>query len=483
MFLNYVITDSNMIKSFDPLEADDNDNMPVMRMLYTTPLEINEKGIIVSNVFEKFEYDESINQISFKFRPGLFFEDGTPITLKDVLVSILRMAYFRPCFPVLRDIIGIQAWANEKKGLSTSPKGIVVEDNVITIKLTKSHRNPLFRFCLELFSIIPVRYLNLLTGEMTSASPPASGYYRIEKKSETEITFLKRDLPRAVQEVVYNKINFKFLSIDEAVSVLNCPRTIVVSSETNFVCSKRRNEIDSRQMQWTPSSFFAFLAYNPNLEPFNSQETRSYFSMRTRQALKESNLGFTVESSIFTNILPGYLSSIELEQEDGELSRLFEGKIFKLYKFSNSKMEPLFNAIIQAARALKMELKIISDPPVDCLIDDFLEGEYNLVFANSCFWELDPVGDLSMFFSKNLHKLLSFSWCEKELYEKLEILEDEIESKMIDLKMIEINKWINQRSLVSPIIHFKRLYLTSPDIRSLDIPAITVPTAWQLHLK
>lgn len=145
-------------------------------------------------------------------------------------------------------------------------------------------------------------------------------------------------------------------------------------------------------------------------------------------------------------------------------------------------MKPLFDAITKTARFLKMDVQITPDPPVQNFIDDFLSGEYNLIFANSGFWAQDPIGDISMLFSKNLHKLLSFNWSDDNLYKRLENLENELQPKKIEQMMKDINKYINEKSLISPIIHFKKLYLTSTDIKSLNIPrAITVPAPWQLY--
>lgn len=353
---------------------------------------------------------------------------------------------------------------------------------MITIKLTKSHVNPLFRFCLELFSIIPERCIDPMTGEMTCTIPPASGYFKIDQKSKSEIVFFKRELPRSAQKVDYNKITFKYLSLDEACTSLNNRQTVVVSSEINFAISECKKTIDPKQLHWTPSSYFGFITYNPTFEPFNTQEKRNYFSSKVRNTLKESNPDFAVESSMFTTILPGYLSPDELGKEKNDYSKYFEGKTFKIYQFSNSKMKPLFDAITKTARFLKMDVQITPDPPVQNFIDDFLSGEYNLIFANSGFWAQDPIGDISMLFSKNLHKLLSFNWSDDNLYKRLENLENELQPKKIEQMMKDINKYINEKSLISPIIHFKKLYLTSTDIKSLNIPqAITVPAPWQLY--
>ena len=52
--MDFIITETKMIESFDPLNADKTINLPAMRMLYATPLQINRDNKLISLVLEKF---------------------------------------------------------------------------------------------------------------------------------------------------------------------------------------------------------------------------------------------------------------------------------------------------------------------------------------------------------------------------------------------------------------------------------------------
>jgi hypothetical protein len=50
----YIITESERPYSLDPLLADIWDNLPVARMIYATPVEVNNDGSLSSKVLESF---------------------------------------------------------------------------------------------------------------------------------------------------------------------------------------------------------------------------------------------------------------------------------------------------------------------------------------------------------------------------------------------------------------------------------------------
>ncbi|MDZ4084208.1 MAG: hypothetical protein U1E10_14790, partial [Bdellovibrionales bacterium] len=52
----YVITETGIFSSLDPLDADVTSNLPVARMIYATPLETSETNQLTSRVLESFRY-------------------------------------------------------------------------------------------------------------------------------------------------------------------------------------------------------------------------------------------------------------------------------------------------------------------------------------------------------------------------------------------------------------------------------------------
>lgn len=151
---HYVITETSTATSLDPLDADNTPNLPVARMIYATPLETTEQSQLTSTVLESFKYDRPSKTILWVVKENLKFDDGTPLTTDDVAFAVARMAYSRPKFPVIEHISGLEVWSKSKQALTSLPPGITIKDRQIQIKLDQDVEHPLFRFCLELFSII-----------------------------------------------------------------------------------------------------------------------------------------------------------------------------------------------------------------------------------------------------------------------------------------------------------------------------------------
>ena len=188
----YIITETDVPTSYDPLEADQTQNLPVARMIYHTPLEIDASDTISSQVLESFGYDKKTKTIKWTVKRNLTFNDGTPLTTDDVVLSIKRMLLTRPQFPVIESIEGKDQWLKEENPLTKIPFGIKVAGNEITISLTKDYPHPLFRFCLELFSIIPKKCVDLKSDKLTCDRPPESGRFAIVEKKDKSILFSSR---------------------------------------------------------------------------------------------------------------------------------------------------------------------------------------------------------------------------------------------------------------------------------------------------
>ena len=150
----YIITETDKHTSLDPLDADLTHNLPVARMIYATPLEIDASDSITSLVLESFNYDRTSKTITWVVKKGLKFSDGTSMTADDVAFSVTRMLHARPKFPVIENIDGVSEWLKGSAPLSAEPSGIKIDGQKITIKLTKDSPHPLFRFCLR-FTMLP----------------------------------------------------------------------------------------------------------------------------------------------------------------------------------------------------------------------------------------------------------------------------------------------------------------------------------------
>ena len=76
------------------------------------------------------------------------------------------MARNRPTFPVIRYIKGIEEWSKSPDAYNLELPGLKKSQNEILIEFSESTSNPLFRFCLELFSIIPEKCIDKVTDKL-----------------------------------------------------------------------------------------------------------------------------------------------------------------------------------------------------------------------------------------------------------------------------------------------------------------------------
>jgi len=484
MNLNYIITETIAPDSFDPLLADKSNNILMMRMLYFTPIQINSANELISNVLERFEYNPQTFTITLTPKKNIgTFSDGTEIDKKDILIAILRMAYSMPNFPVIKDIVGVHEWSEKKQGMIEPPPGITSNEAEIQIKLVRHNPNALFRFCLELFSIIPSKCIDLSSGKLLCNQPPSSGYYELETKNDKNYNFkLRASRNSHAEKIQYKTILFQYKNIAEVCNEKINENTIIAGTDLGFSSSKCPQFFKQEQIHWLQASRFGAVLFNPNIAPFNEAKNRRFFLNRVRDYMGNNYKDLIIETSIFTKLLPGYLNRSQFEENHFDPRDLlkFKGKNFYVPKFTKAIHAQTVESVKQVAKNLEMNIVELDNTPSE-FINKFLNNEASFMIGSSGFWAQDPIGDLSMFFSKNLHKPLKFIWEDKKMYDLIKTIEDEPNPLAIKTKMEIFNRYLYEQSLFGPLVHFRRLYITNESIKSLNLPmAVTSPAPWHL---
>ncbi len=480
--INYVVTETGKPNSFDPLNADKTQNISVMRMLYSSPLSVGSNNSIISYLLETFSYSSKLRTIELIAKENIFYSDGTAITAYDIALAIARVAYFKPDFPVIKDIEGVLRWSKSKAGLRTLPEGIKVEGSKLSIKLSKSHANPLFRLCLEIFSVIPAGHIDLDTGNLISDRPaPSSGNYIISTQGENEIKFTKNSrLNHTPEHNPYVKINFLYKSLSDVCNFKIENNTVIAATELDFRSSNCLSKINISQVHWLPSTRFSVLRFNPNDKLFASKEFRQIFSDEVRKSLKLRNPDLLVERGLFSNLLPGHLKSDEIHVSPVDRSAFVKQNI-TLPIVNNSALQIVYDSIIAAAEKLGMTVNKISNLTNDEILSKFLNGSIPIIAGASGFWAQDPLGDIAMWFTPNLHPTMKFAWKDERIYKFISSLENETESENMNLKMRDFNRYLSEESVLLPVLHFRRLFITAEQVTELNLPqAVTSPAPWQL---
>jgi len=484
----FVITETAKYNSLDPLDGDNSQNLPVARMVYSTPIEINADNTLGSRVLETFSYDRSSKTIQWIVRSGITYSDGSTITPEDIAFAVTRMAFTRPQFPLIKLIHGLEPWLKMPSPLKSYPEGIKVIGNKITIELTEDYPHPLFRFCLELFSIIPKKFVNLETNKIIEGSIPTSGYYEIKTSEEKSIVFQQRPGIETIHGKSYPK-QIKFLYRDpiEAFkdSKLVSDDTVILSSES-LLTRDQIHEIESEfQVNFTPASWFTLMQINPDVTPFQDPVCRLAFAEAFRRNYEKLSSD-TSEASVFTKIVSGYKThkdlldsaSLKLENRIACLTKLSQAKIPVGFYSNTPKI--FIDTIIATATELGIELigpTNYSDRKQE--VSEFLNGNSTFLYNRTGFWAMDPTGDIQMLFTPNLHKVLRHYWNDDHLQS---LLHNIVRDGVVNLASVDsINSYLFANAKFNVYSHIRRFYASRNKdlVKSLPI-GITNPSPWQL---
>lgn len=479
----YIITETDVPTSYDPLEADQTQNLPVARMIYHTPLEIDASDTISSQVLESFSYDKKTKTIKWIVKRNLTFNDGTPLTTDDVVLSIKRMLLTRPQFPVIESIEGKDQWLKEENPLTKIPFGIKVTGNEITISLTKDYPHPLFRFCLELFSIIPKKCVDLKSDKLTCDRPPESGRFAIVEKKDKSILFSSRASNK-------DQVLFKYIpavDLSEQLPKLSS-ESVVAGNESMFSREELSTFRKLDSFYYLPASRFSVLQLNPDIAPFDDKLCRLYFAKQFRSEYEKLTKEFSpAESSIFTKIIAGYMPRKDLEA--AELKKIkatdFEKCLDKLRKkeiawayVENEVNSAFVTALNNTFKTLNLKNNPNSLKSRKELAGKFVNGEISIFNGASGFWANDPLGDLKMLFTPNLHKPLNYISRDIVLQN---LIEECIKNPSNKSSLFKVNQYLHDQGLFNVYTHVRRFYFSKDSKKLKQIPqGSAAPNPWQV---
>lgn len=479
----YVITETDVPTSFDPLEADQTQNLPVARMIYHTPLEIDASDTISSQVLDSFKYDKKTKTITWVAKKNLSYKDGTSLTTGDIVLSVTRMLFTRPQFPVIESIEGKDEWLKQESPLSKLPKGIKVNGNEISISLTKDYPHPLFRFCLELFSIIPQKCVDLKSNKLLCDRPPESGRFLIAEKTDKSIVFTSR----ANKD---EQINFKYISAVDLSK--NLPQisseSVVAGNESMFSKEDLSSFRKLDAFYYLPASRFSVLQLNPDIAPFDDKLCRLYFAKQFRNEYEKLTKDYSpAESSIFTKIIAGYMPRKDLES--AELDKIkksdFESCLLRLRKkeiawaFVENEVNSAFvSALKNTFKTLDLKNRPTQLKSRKELAGKFVSGEVAIFNGASGFWANDPLGDLKMLFTPNLHKPLNYISKDQTLQNQIE---ECIKNPSNKSNLLRVNQYLHDQGLFNVYTHVRRFYFSKDSKKLKQIPqGSAAPNPWQV---
>jgi hypothetical protein len=475
-----VITETGKPTSWDPLDADNTENLIRARMVYAQFFSINEKNELESNLFETFRYDLKTNTIFLKLMER-HYSDGNLISSEDVVYSIKRMLLRSPTFPIIEFISGKQKWLSLKHPLHSDISGITTNKNEIRITLDKTVKHPFFRLALELFSVLP-RHCFDLSGALNCKTPPASGFYTQTKETTQELEFLLRDdLSKIDKKDKPKFINFFYpdnKSVNDLISLCDS-RTAILTSEALFSPSDLKTLKSNVSYKDISGVRFGGYLINSKNKNFIEGKSRNYFS-REFYAAVSSILIFDVPKrsrSIFSEILPGYLSDADLTKDElaelptikskvraGKLSYGVHGVFYQALERMNNEY---FDIVINDSYKTREQM-----------VSDFMDGSLDIIPLSSGFWPLDPVSDLKMFFTPHMHQDLF-------ILQRDKILQSMLEKAKFDSKPVavleKINRYLFNAKDYNVFINFNRFLFSKKNCGLEQMPIGTlIPSPWQV---
>lgn len=485
----FVVTTAGALFSYDPLKADYARNIDAMRLLYATPLEMNENGALSSTVLENFKFDAQTNKITFILRSDVHYEDGSLMTIEDLGLAIKRMMIGHEIFPVIREIVGIKEWLKQKYPLKSLPKGMVIDETKRSLEIQLGGRvtEPLFRFSLELFSIIPSRCVDMEKSTLICPVPPFSGRYRLGNNLITKVG-KKAFYPVFVK--FESRSNSSDYPKDMWLAFMSPARIVEYAADFNNFTVIKANEIDIPNFQRQiltekmkvysgPKLLYSVITLNPKSKTFATKRVRQYFAMKFREGVRE--YGLEPQGSIFTALLIGYLPLKDLQKRIPSFSKKEEIEIIKHLK----KYPPVF--IKDAATGLhpftyifSSVLKKLEIPELEPIVkgeyaDLWERGVLALRPASSGFWPMDPTGDIRMVFTPGMHAFV--------------VQEPKISKLVADLRDGDknshesLNRFMFEDSKMAITTNYSRIYFVAKNSPIFMPYGISAPQSWSFFKK
>lgn len=483
---HFIITETGEMTSLDPLDGDQTQNLSVQRMIYATPVEVDQNGKLTSSLLSDFSYDEASAKMKWTVKEGIQFSNGTEIKAEDVAFAVIRMAFKRPQFPVIEKIKGISDWVKQEFPLTSSPSGVSVNGNVIEIQFTENVNHPLFRFGLELFSVIPKNCVDLKTNAITCKDIPFSGHYQLVQKQKNQLDFEIRNESK-LKGSVANKIQFQYRTASEVFSdTAKLPdNSIIQGNEIKLSLEEHKYLTNKLSTSFLPAARIALNLLNPNIGAFKNRKCRLVYAEAYRQAFSElTNGDYKVESSVFTDVIAGYRTSEDLRGEYNALSKSeVENCISEIrrnpprWAQTEDQSDEVFRLIAQKTLEL---LGVENVTPLKLTdrkseIEAFIKGDISVMGASTGFWALDPAGDIQMLLTPNMHKLLQFVSNNDQLQKMIQELDGST------LAFEALNQYIYNDAKMNIFAHVRRFYASSKEGSISELPmSITSPAPWQV---
>jgi len=309
-------------------------------------------------------------------------------------------------------------------------------------------------------------------------TPPTSGFFKLGNIGANEIEFIRSEIETAYGKKIPKRIVFEYLPASQVVlrsNTLNECSVIVgndhYTSPNDLVEVEKKNSV----IKGADTSF-SFILLNPDLEPFKTKEKRFAFAEEYRKAYAETFPGSSdIDGSIFTRILPGYLSYNHLKEHSKTKRVKFSSQDFNRITRATISGSPSVNfelVMDRFSKNLRAENNILNLKSRQEAADQIAAGKLSIFDGYTGFWAFDPIGDLQMLFTPNMHMLLKGVWSNKSFTQELKELEAVRDNEKGEC-LEKINQFLFEDAVFN-VIHQIKSYFIYSKLANKGVMAISM---------
>ena len=397
--------------TYDTYEADGATLMPIAKNIYAPLVSTFVVGKPQGMIAKDWKVDSTGRIWQFTIRPGLTFDDGTPITPEAVLANFKRMLWLTRNEGLLLNSLlpEVKTW----KKYSDPLQSLYVEGNVLVFKM---NRRPINLFETIEQAIYGIANPKCFDGDGKWIDPKCfsgSGQYRVKDLSTAKMVLESRHIfPEVVGAPDVVEVNVSGAKDPTAIQTLmenKGDMTIRYSYELNAGILK---EMTSKGLTTVnePLVRMHFLQLNASHGAFKSRSLRQSFRDVFLSSLSKDR-GFSAETELDPSFMPkgsaGYVpfnvpqvtnisrfSEKEVTVVLTVLSKTAYSRSFNIYTAAE-------NSIFEAIKAHKLKTKVIR-----CSAEEWFErkakGDFDIVFGGSGLLINNPYADLRMMFMSKI---------------------------------------------------------------------------------
>jgi peptide/nickel transport system substrate-binding protein len=182
--------------TLDPADITSRDTMNIAHQLFAALYSVSTNGELEPYLAESSSFSPDGKSITFKLRPGLSCEDGTPLTARDVAYSFDRARDPRLAF------------TGSAGGFVIPALGYLSSrvDDPLTVTLRIRKRNPIALGLISELLIVCKASYEKMTKEQAATHPAATGPYRLREWLHDDSIVLERNKSFTLSHSSYDNI-------------------------------------------------------------------------------------------------------------------------------------------------------------------------------------------------------------------------------------------------------------------------------------